>query len=189
MEERALAGRVYVVRHGESTWNAERRWAGHGDPPLTDTGREQARGAANALRPIGFDRVASSNLVRARETAAILSEALALPLEPPDARFDERFAGPMRGMTSAEIERRWPGLLERWDAGRIIEIEGGEAWGDFVARALAGLAALRRRSGATLLVTHMGVQRAIEHGLGRPLGRYDNLAGFWVEADVTAASP
>jgi probable phosphoglycerate mutase len=179
---------VYVVRHGESTWNAERRWTGGDDPPLSEVGRAQARAACDALRPLRFEIVASSNLVRASETASILAGSLGLRRLPPDPLFDERFAGPMSGMTASEIEARWPGLLEQWDAGVAIEIPGGEPWPAFVGRVLRGLEALRSKPGRILLVAHMGVQRAIEDGLGRPLGRYGNLEGFWIDGEVRALS-
>lgn len=103
-------GEIYVARHGESTWNAEHRWTGHGDPPLSEVGRAQAREAAEILRSHRFDAVCSSTLVRAVETATIIASALGLRQLGPMREFDERFAGPMLGMTSAEIEERWPGL-------------------------------------------------------------------------------
>jgi len=179
---------VYITRHGQSTWNAERRWAGHADPPLSELGRAQAREASKALAPLGFDSIASFALVRATETASILASALSLPQLPPSPLFDERFGGPWSGLTSPEIEARWPGLLEQWRAGIAIEIPGGEPWPAFVRRVLDGLETLRRESGRTLLVAHMGVQRAIEHGLGRPLRGYGNLEGFWALGEVRAPS-
>jgi broad specificity phosphatase PhoE len=94
--------------------------------------------------------------------------------------FDERFAGPMSGMTSAEIESRWPGFLEQWKSGTPVEIPGGEPWQAFVDRALEGLEQLRKLRGGILVISHMGMQRAIEHGLGRPLSWYGNLEGLWV---------
>jgi probable phosphoglycerate mutase len=99
---------VYVTRHGQSTWNAERRWAGRADPPLTELGRTQAREASKALAPLHFDSVASSALVRSTETASILASALKLPLLAPNPLFDERFGGAWSGLTSAEIEARCP---------------------------------------------------------------------------------
>jgi probable phosphoglycerate mutase len=179
---------IYVARHGQSTWNVERRWAGHANPPLTELGRAQAREASKALAPLGFDSIASSALVRATETASILASALRLPLLPPNPLFDERFGGPWSGLTSAEIEARWPGLLEQWRAGIAIEIPGGEPWPAFVRRVLDGLETLRREPGRILLVARMGVQRAIEHGLDQPLRRYRNLEGFWALGEVRAPS-
>ncbi|HEX8581069.1 MAG TPA: histidine phosphatase family protein, partial [Acidimicrobiales bacterium] len=68
------AGRVLLVRHGQSVWNAEGRWQGQLDPPLSDVGAEQARAAAAHLD--GVVAVATSDLDRARRTAEILAEAL-----------------------------------------------------------------------------------------------------------------
>jgi probable phosphoglycerate mutase len=171
---------IYVARHGESTWNAERRWTGHGDPPLSEIGRAQAREACETLRGHRFDAVSSSTLVRALETASIIASALGLPQLEPIRHFDERFAGQMSGMASAEIEARWPGFLDQWKSGTPVEIPGGEPWQAFVDRTLEGLEHLQTVPGRILVVSHMGVQRAIEHGLGRPLSWYGNLEGFWV---------
>jgi broad specificity phosphatase PhoE len=173
--------RIYMARHGESTWNAERRWAGHADPPLTDVGRTQAREACSGLRGHRFDAVGSSGLARAVESARIIASVLGVRQLDPMRHFDERFAGPLAGMTSTEIEARWPGFLEQWRDGVPVEIPGGEAWQAFVARVLGGIERLGAVPGRILIVSHMGVQRAIEHGMGRPLRWYGNLEGFWVD--------
>lgn len=179
--------RIYIARHGESTWNAEHRWAGHGDPPLSDVGRVQAREACETLSSHRFDAVASSALARARETASIIASSLDLPQFEPIRRFDERFAGRMSGMASTEIEARWPGLLDQWKSGAPVEIPGGEPWNAFVDRVCEGLRDLEMVSGRILVVSHMGVQRAIEHVLGRPLAWYGNLEGFWITPEATRA--
>jgi broad specificity phosphatase PhoE len=176
--------RIYVARHGESVWNAERRWTGHGDPPLSDIGRAQAREACEHLNGHRFDAVTSSTLVRARETASIIASVLGLPHVEPIRQFDERFAGQMSGMTSAEIEARWPGFLGQWKSGVPVEIPSGEPWQAFVDRAVDGLARLETVPGRVLVVCHMGVQRAIEHALDRRLTWYRNLEGFWVAPEV-----
>ena len=179
--------RIYIARHGESIWNAERRWTGHGDPPLSDVGRAQARDACAAFSSHRFDAVGSSALARARETASIIATSLGLPQLKPIRHFDERFAGQMSGVTSAEIEERWPGFLDQWKAGVPVEIPGGESWHAFVDRVFEGLGLLETVPGQILVVSHMGVQRAIEHGLDRPLAWYGNLEGFWVAPEVTRA--
>src|SRR5688572_8709829 len=69
----------YFLRHGESESNRLKIVAGSMDVELTDAGREQARAAIDLVRPLGITHVVSSNLRRARETAAIVSRALALP--------------------------------------------------------------------------------------------------------------
>jgi broad specificity phosphatase PhoE len=174
--------RIYVVRHGESIWNAERRWTGQGDPPLSEAGRGQAREACERLGREHFDAVGSSTLVRALETAAILGDALGLRRLEAMSEFDERHGGQLSGMTSVEIEARWPGLLERWRAGSPPDLPGGEPWETFVERVLAGLRKLESVPGRILLVSHMGVQRALEHALGWPPRWYGNLEGLWVDA-------
>ena len=178
--------RIYVARHGQSTWNAERRWAGHADPPLSEIGRGQAREACETFRDHRFDTVRSSTLIRAVETASIIASALGIPQLEPTRHFDERFAGEMSGMTSAEIEARWPGFMDQWRSGSPVEIPGGEPWQAFVDRVLKGLEHLQTVPGRILVVSHMGVQRAIEHGLGRPQSRYGNLEGLWVRGPYGA---
>jgi broad specificity phosphatase PhoE len=175
--------RVYIARHGESIWNAERRWTGHGDPPLSDAGRAQAREACTALSGHHFDAVGSSSLVRALETASIIASSLGLPQLKPIRHFDERFAGSLSGMSSAEIETHWPGFLDQWRSGVPVEIPCGESWHAFVDRVFVGLGLLETVPGRILVVSHMGVQRAIEHGLGKPLAWYDNVEGLWVAAE------
>ena len=63
--------RVYIVRHGESRTNQNGLWTGWLDEPLTDKGREDARRAASILKNVRFDKVYSSDLQRAMETAKI----------------------------------------------------------------------------------------------------------------------
>src|ERR1700680_1413671 len=74
--DRAGTTRLLLVRHGESTWNADGRWQGQADPPLTERGRLQASLAAQALGSI--DAIASSDLERAAETASIIAARLGL---------------------------------------------------------------------------------------------------------------
>jgi probable phosphoglycerate mutase len=66
--------RVYLVRHGQTTWNAEQRAQGHTDIPLDGEGQEQARLLANAFDNRPFTRILTSDLGRARTTAAPLAE-------------------------------------------------------------------------------------------------------------------
>lgn len=89
---------IYIIRHGQTAMNIARRLQGRRDEPLNDTGREQARAAAARLRAHGvtFDRVISSPLCRAYETAQILS-GRAVPIET-DERLMEIDCGPYEGM-------------------------------------------------------------------------------------------
>ena len=85
--------RVLLVRHGQSTWNAESRWQGRADPPLSELGRHQAAAAAERVSAMGtIGSLWTSDLIRARETAAAIGERLELTAQA-DARLAERERG------------------------------------------------------------------------------------------------
>jgi broad specificity phosphatase PhoE len=128
-----------------------------------------------------FDAVGSSTLSRALETTTIIASGLGLRQLEPMREFDERHAGAMSGMTSAEIEERWPGLLEGWRSGSPPELPGGEPWQAFVDRVLVGVRNLEGVPGRLLIVSHTGVQRALEHAFGMTPRWYGHLEGLWVE--------
>ena len=101
--------RILLVRHGESEWNATRRWQGQADPPLTDLGRTQAAHAAAALGAV--DAIVTSDLQRASATAQVIADALGLDAPMIDPRLRERDAGEWSGLTREEIHDQWPGYL------------------------------------------------------------------------------
>src|SRR2546423_12200717 len=73
----ALMARLLVVRHGESTWNAQSRWQGQADPPLSALGERQAEEAAERLGQIAsISAIWTSDLVRARRTAELIGTQL-----------------------------------------------------------------------------------------------------------------
>jgi probable phosphoglycerate mutase len=165
-----------MVRHGESEWNALGRWQGHADPPLSDLGIEQARGAAALLGM--FDAVVSSDLQRARHTAELLAGELGIGPVLVEPRLRETHAAEWEGLTHAEIDEQWPGYL---DAGR--RPPGFESYDDTAVRASAALFDLREaRVGATVLVvSHSGTIRSLRHRWGSPGPRLPNLAGMWFD--------
>lgn len=97
---------IYVIRHGQSMGNLERRLLGHTDLPLTDLGKKQAERAAAYLAPFGITRVYSSDLQRAMQTVAPLSEKLSLPLIP-EPGLREIDAGDWEGLPFTEIKQKW----------------------------------------------------------------------------------
>lgn len=170
--------RVLLVRHAESAWNADGRWQGQADPSLSPLGRRQA-GAA--VLPVEVEVVWTSDLARARETAAVLAggAGLAVRLEP---LLRERDAGEWTGLTRAEIEEGWPGYLAARRRPPGFESDGSvEARGR---RALAVLGSVPVP--AVAAVTHAGLIRTLERVLGAAVPRLANLEGRWFEvADGT----
>jgi probable phosphoglycerate mutase len=97
--------RVCIVRHGETDWNAQRRIQGQTDIPLNDTGRQQAIAAAQGLVGQSFAAIYSSDLQRARDTAAAAADLLKLPVQF-EAGLRERHYGDFQGLTQDEIKAR-----------------------------------------------------------------------------------
>jgi broad specificity phosphatase PhoE len=176
---------VLLLRHGQSTWNADGRWQGQADPPLSPLGEEQAYDAAKRLKAGDFSRVLSSDLCRARRTADILAEALGLPVEvDPDLR--EIDVGDWQGLTRAEIRARAPGALADWSEGRSESTPGGELRADLTDRARAVLLRVAGEAGAgerVLLVSHGALIRNLDRVLGLIPHGIGNLAGRWYEVD------
>jgi broad specificity phosphatase PhoE len=155
----------YVVRHGETEWNASGRWQGHADIPLNDTGRAQARRLAARLRreAVRFEAIYSSDLLRSWETAAIVGEALGVPPEPL-AALREIDVGTWSGLTSSEVKARDAELLARLEAGEDLPRGGtGERFADLYNRMVPAVEQLgaRHPNGAVGLFTHGGNVRAL----------------------------
>jgi broad specificity phosphatase PhoE len=104
--------RLYIVRHGITAWNRELRMQGHTDVPLDVEGRRQAQriGARLSAAPHAPQAVWSSDLSRARETAAAIARALNLTVETTPL-LRETMLGEWEGLTRAEIEARGDGEL------------------------------------------------------------------------------
>jgi broad specificity phosphatase PhoE len=157
------AGRLLLVRHPQTDWNAETRWQGHADLPLNALGREQAAAAAEALLDRHVAAVYTSDLLRARELADALGGALALRPRV-SRRLRERSMGAWEGLTPAEALAAWPGLYPRVEADPFHEDPpGGESFARLLARTRPALAAIaRRHAGRTaLVVTHGGILKAL----------------------------
>jgi probable phosphoglycerate mutase len=180
--------RVLLIRHGQSTWNADGRWQGHADPPLSELGEAQAVAAAEHLD--GVDVVVSSDLERARRTAEILAAGAAggvgengVVVEP---RLRERDAGEWTGLTRTQIEAGWPGYLD--EGRRPPRFEDADS---VAARALAALEDLHRaHTGSVVLaVAHGGVIRALERATGVRGPVVANLGGRWFEIGPDGVRP
>jgi broad specificity phosphatase PhoE len=177
--------RLLVVRHGQSVWNADGRWQGQADTPLSPLGREQAREAAPRLARFGFSRVIASDLQRARLTAEILADRLGLAVEvDPDLR--EIDVGDWTGLTRDEIDARWPGELAEWAAGRSESTVGGETRTHLTDRARSALVLAAGGSSpgdSILVVSHGALIRNLDRSLGLRPQAIANLGGRWYTSD------
>ncbi|MCE9650461.1 MAG: histidine phosphatase family protein [Parvibaculum sp.] len=138
----------YFLRHGQTDWNVIRRAQGHTDIPLNETGREQARAAAEVVRGLGIQSICASPLSRAYETARFASEAAGVPVTVVD-ELKECGLGADEGRT---IDT-W---FMDWRAGTYLP-DGAEVYDDFLARALRGINTALEHKGPVLIVAHGGV--------------------------------
>lgn len=157
---------VYLVRHGQTVWNAERRFQGQADTDMTEKGRAQADRNGRRLAelidaPEDFDFVASP-LRRTRETMERIRTAMGL--EPGGYRIDERLLevhfGDWQGLTFDELEAHRAGSLDERarDKWRFVPPGKGESYQMLLDRVKPVFEELRR---PTVCVTHGGVIRAM----------------------------
>jgi broad specificity phosphatase PhoE len=178
---------ILLARHGESDWNAERRWQGHADRPLTERGRAQAQALAERLAEIALDGVYASDLERARATADVVarSQGLGVTVLPALREVD---VGSWSGLTRDEARERFPADYRRW-------LESGPGWTDgetYEAMSERVLAAVRRListhpDGRLLVVSHGGPIRAVHaHALGMDVHAYRRLRPVEPNARLSA---
>jgi broad specificity phosphatase PhoE len=151
---------LLLARHGQSDWNAARRWQGHADRPLTEQGREQARALAARLKHIELDAVYSSDLRRAADTAAEVAATQGLePIRRPALR--EVDVGSWSGLTREEVKQRFPQGYARWLDG-FPGWDDGESYENMAARVLGAVLEIARthEGGRALVVSHGGPIRA-----------------------------
>ncbi|HET9029808.1 MAG TPA: histidine phosphatase family protein [Candidatus Aquilonibacter sp.] len=179
---------ITFVRHGQTEWNATRRYQGRSDIPLSDEGRAQAQALARALAPARFDAVFASDLQRAVETATIIAAPHGLAVQR-DARIREFDFGAWEGLTWNEIVARWPEFRDQGaTAAKLYQPQGGERFEDVCDRVASFLDDLRAtRYEDVLAVTHAGVLHAVLEVLGSAIEDRpgDGLSVSFSQASVT----
>jgi broad specificity phosphatase PhoE len=178
---------ILLARHGQSDWNAERRWQGHANRPLTEKGRAQAKALAARLAHIELDAVYSSDLRRAADTARAVAEAQGLEaIELPALR--EVDVGSWSGRTRAEAQERFPEGFARWQHG-FPGWEDGESYDEMAQRSIGAVVeiALAHEDGRALIVSHGGPIRAIHAAaLGLDVHAYRRLRPVEPNARLSA---
>lgn len=155
--------RIFVVRHGETDFSRERRFAGARDIGLTEHGRRQCVAVAAALGGEPVAAVYSSPLERARATAEVVAKPHRLAVREIPA-FREMAFGSWEGLTREELTAGFPEASEAWArTPHLVTPPGGESLAAVGARVAEGLGDLRaRHAGETVvLVTHAIVTRLL----------------------------
>ena len=143
---------VVLVRHGTTPMTVSRGYSGSSvpGPSLNDLGREQARAAGALVDRIGRDlwgdvpypsELVASPMVRTQETAAIIAARLGLAVRTVPG-FKEADFGAWEGLTSEQIEERWPGTLRPWHLDADVRPPAGESITDVGVRVQGALRAL-----------------------------------------------
>jgi broad specificity phosphatase PhoE len=155
---------VYLARHGQTPLNESGVLRGLADPPLDQTGRDQAQRLGAALGPKGLWAVISSPLLRARQTARPVAERAGLEVVTDQCLVDRDY-GQWTGISRDAVVAQW---------GAVDRAPGVEPRSAVAGRAVNGLSGIARRcaGGAVTVVSHDAVNRqvlvALDAGLGDP---------------------
>jgi probable phosphoglycerate mutase len=168
---------IYLLRHGEVEGDAERRFIGQSDPPLSGEGRHHARAWHKIFASIEWEAVLCSDLQRSEETARMIAGArqAAVCTMP---KFREIHLGQWEGLSMAYVRRHFP---EQWrrrgDDLAKYQPPGGESFKDLQERVVPAFEAVSAQlKGHGLIVAHAGVNRVILcHLLGMPLSNLFRL--------------
>lgn len=148
-------GTVILARHGEAEGNSTHRLIGWADVALTSIGHEQARRLADRLAGAPIDRIVSSDLRRATQTAAPLVAATGLELET-DARLREIDNGDWTDLAPEQISAGWSDMWQSYVDGVDVDRPNGERWADVRERVIEAVAGLLAQDGLTVVFTHGG---------------------------------
>lgn len=127
--------RLVLLRHGQTDYNVAGKMQGHLESMLTEDGLAQAALVAPVIAAMGPERVVSSDLRRAVDSAEAVAAAAGLPVKV-DARLRETHLGEWQGLSVGEVEQGWPGEIAVWRSDPAWAPPGGESRIDVVRRAI-----------------------------------------------------
>jgi ribonuclease H / adenosylcobalamin/alpha-ribazole phosphatase len=161
-----------LLRHGQTPYSIDKRFAGRVDIDLTELGVSQAAAAAERLgKQGGIDAIVSSPLSRARQTAGAVAAMVHAPVTVEGA-FEEADFGEWDGLTFAQAQERFPAAMDAWLASTEAAPPGGESFAAVRSRVLDGLSrVLAAHAGQTVLVvSHVTPMKiCVAEALGAPL--------------------
>lgn len=153
--------RLILIRHGETEYTLQERYCGFSNPPLNDKGIWQSERLAGLLEDVGIDKVYSSDLLRACETAKIISKNRSFEIT---VEFREMNFGIFEGLKYEEIIRLYPGLYMKWsDDPMKVKIPKGECLSELIKRVEERLFSILslHKAGTIAVVTHGGPIKVI----------------------------
>jgi len=168
-----MRGKIYLIRHAETTWNRQKKYCGIQDVPLSSRGRRQARLLAQRLKGVRFDQIYCSDRLRALETAQLIFGEKAAFKKVPQLR--ELCFGVFEGLSHEQNLKKYPRVYKRWlsDPAKT-RIPKGESLHVFRRRVVTAMKKIigRSRNKTVAIVTHGGVISVFTaHIL--------NSGGFW----------
>ncbi len=172
-------GKIYLVRHGEVLWNRlKSAYCGFTDLELNEHGIEQAECVAERLADEPLAAVYSSDLSRARDTAAAVAARHGLaPATDPQLR--EVNYGEWEGVSEEEVARRWPEIYPAWKRGaERVRIPGGETFGELRERIVSALTRIaeQHEEETVAVVAHKSANRVFLCALlGMPASEYRRI--------------
>ncbi len=186
---------IFIIRHGETEWNVQKIMQGHSNSPLTPEGERQAGQIANDLKPVHFDAVFSSDMLRAKRTAEIIALERKIAVKTTEA-LRERSYGVFEGKVYDEYNQALQKLIAKYKTRAeqdlaFQKMHGVETTNQSIARFITFLREIAvSYSGQTILVvSHGGVMRyfLIHLGVGTnetlPSGSIANTAYIKLESD------
>ncbi len=154
---------IYLLRHGQTTWNKDGIFRGRADVPLDDHGLAQAKCAVRALANTSVVEIHSSPLSRAIQTAHPTADAKNLPLKEAPELLDIDY-GQWTGKSQVEVEKLFPELNRQWlQCPEQVHFPNGEDLSAVQERAFAYMLTLAKtaHNGAILLVSHRVVLKVL----------------------------
>lgn len=159
--------RIYLVRHGESEWNCLKKVQGQKDVPLTEKGRKQAEKIADRLYNEDIDKIYSSDLKRAFDTAKIIGDNLKLDININNSFREIKF-GIWEGISKEELITKYYTEHVLWmKEPHKLELKGAETLLDLQKRTMDGIDEISKTSHdkSVLVVSHSAAIKTIILGL------------------------
>ena len=161
MKEKNDAGptRLIFIRHGQTEWNAQEIWQGHQDSPLTERGQQQIAALGKRMKSMEFDRLYSSDLGRAWQTAQSIAQSTGHSIAT-EFFLREKNLGIFEGHNSTELLEHYPAEFEQFQTfDPDYVIPHGESIRQFFNRSVAAFETLVKRhpQQTVVIVSHGGI--------------------------------